>query len=285
MLTLDPDHRFWSDPELPYPAERGDFVRVITAPRFVLRGVDGEVELLNAGSQVSRGNARRYGPWKWSKVAYRTGVGFLVSDDLHAYPYDAVLTAERKNGQRFGRHPTIPLTARDDHLAYTYALGTRDDGFNLPVRTDVFWNAGWILAIHRVQSFEPVRYAHGSYALGLEEGDQGLYKTMGDNYILLGSAERYSAIQSLKMLHESMTGTREEGEARRHLSQPYHATPVMRSGWESGEDVIAVLFWAGNKKEHGQPWDPVQLKEGRWQLDHPVLGNWEIRHPSLPALD
>jgi len=47
-------------------------------------------------------------------------------------------------------------------MAYAYALRTHDDGFNLSVRTVVCWNWGWVLVVHRVQSFEPMRYAPGS---------------------------------------------------------------------------------------------------------------------------
>lgn len=284
MLTLPPGHAFWTEPELPYPAERGDFVRVIPAPRFVLRGLSGKVELLNAGSQVSRGNAKRYGPWKWSKLAYRTGHGFLVADDLNAYPTDAVLTAERKRtGQRFGRHPTIPLKATANHLAYAYALGTRDDDFNLPVRTDVFWKDGWLLAVHRVQSFEPVRYLHGSFSLGADSMDAIKAET-NTGYALATNGILVSAIQNIKGLPEARIDSREDGEPRRHLSRPQHATPVLHSDWRNGRTVIAVMLYSGTDATRAAPWEIIRTDAGTWEFQHPQIGNWKIADPNLPEL-
>ena len=285
MLTLPPEHPFWTAEELPYPAERGDFVRVIPAPRFVLRGLDGEVELLNAGSQVSRGNARRYGPWKWSKLAYRTGHGFLVGDDLNAYPTDAVLTVRREaTGQVFGRHPTIPLLAERDHLAYLYALGTRDDDFNLPVRTDVFWKGDWLLAIHQVESREPVTYQHGSFAIGLAAGEPGETEVR-DGYALAGDGRLYSAVQSITGFPVSRIDRRAAGEPRRHLTHPYHATPVIASTEpQTGKSVLAVLLWSGETPGEGQPWTLREGQAGHWSLFHPVLGEWKLENPALPEL-
>jgi hypothetical protein len=284
MLTLPPEHEFWRAEELPYPAERGNFTRVIPAPRFVIRGLDGEVELLNAGSQVSRGNANRYGPWKWSKQAYRTGHGFLVSDSFHAYPTDAVLTAERKNGERYGRHPTIPVDASADHMAYLYALGTRDDDFNLPVRTDLFWNGGWLLAIHRVRSYEPVQYANGSFALGLDSASAAEVAT-DNGYAIASNGDLYSAVQNVSGLSATRFDSRGADEARMHLTHPLHITPVAFGDWSTGEkDLIAVLYWSGTDREKGQPWKLLQIEEGEWRLSHPVLGDWTIQHPMLPKL-
>jgi len=283
MLTLPPDHSFWHEEELPYPAERGNFTRVIPAPRFVFRGVNGEVELLNAGSQVSRGNARRYGPWKWSKLAYRTGRGFLVSDSLTRYPTDAALTVVRKStGDRSGRHPTIPLEATDDHLSYLYALGTRDDGLNVPVRTDVFWKGEWLLAIHRVKSVEAVRYLHGSFSLGFSSQDQA-GTTSENGYALASNGTHYSAIQSIKGFSSTRFDGRKEGDLRQHLTHPYHVTPVVQSKWTEGEQVLAVLLWTGMNPAEGTPWEVRTGNEGEWHFAHPILGDWKISHPQLPG--
>lgn len=287
MLTLPPEHAFWHEEEQAYPSERGDFVRVINAPRFVLRGIDGKVELLNAGSQVSRGNAERYGPWKWSKIAYRTGHGFLVSDDLYEYPLDAALTLTRKNGQRFGRHPTIPVEAAADHMAYFYALGTRDDNFNAPVRTDVFWRDQYLLVIHQVESFEPVKAAHGGFALGLNNAQEGKDETTTNPlFITVHSPDQSSSIQEIYGFEKNFPDKREEGEPRQHLTEPYHITPVLQGDWQTGKQVYAAIFWTASKEEEPvTAWEIQQTDKGHWRLEHPRDGVWEIRHPELPGLE
>ncbi len=284
MLTIPPTHPFWTDAELPYPAERGDFVRVIPAPRFILRGIGGQVELLNGGSQVSRGNAERYGPWKWSKLSYRTGHGFLVGDSLDAYPVDAVLTVERQStGQRMGRHSTIPIITEADHMAYLYCLGTRDNGFNLPVRTDIFWKGPWLLVLHRVDSGEAVCYRQGGLALGLPSPDAGSEST-GPGFALASNGELSSFVQGLHGLGSPEVRRLEAGQPRRQLLAPYDATPVMQSGFVSGRQILAVVIGSGPNEEQWEPWTLVEADQGHWHLAHPVTGDWEIEDPALPAL-
>ena len=285
MLTLPPDHAFWTDEEQPYPAERGDFARVIPAPRFVMRGIDGQIELLNAGSQIARGNGRRYGPWKWSKLAYRTELGFLIGEDITAYPTDAVLTVERQTtGDRFGRQPTTPVAVSDRHQAYLYTLGTRESKFNVPVRTDVFWNGGWVLAIHRASSVEPVRFLHGSFALGLDTNDRATTDAE-DHYARASNGTQHSAIQSLGGFTASRFDRRPEDGPRQHLTHPEHVTPVLTTDWGMGERVLPVLIWAGDDPEDGAPWEPTLTDEGRWTLTHPTLGRWDITHDMLPGIE
>jgi hypothetical protein len=286
MLAIPPDHPFWTAPEEPYPAERGDFTRVIEAPRFVLKGIDGAVELLNAGSQVSRSGSR-YGTWKWSKLAYRTGLGFLLTPDFDLYPLDAQLTAVPQGfRKRFGRRATIPIAAEPDHLAFIYALGQRDDGvnFNAPIRTDLFPNGEWVLAVHRVKTFVPTQFFHGSFAIG---SDRAVFeKTAGDpGYALAGDGERYSAIQNLAGFKKVSWDERvDDASPRTHLTAEYHVTPVLASETIDGRQVLAVLFWAGQEPEKGKPWEVQQAVKGHWQLKHPVLGKWDIADPTLPAL-
>lgn len=288
MLTLPPDHPFWNVPEQPYPAERGDFTRVIAAPRFLLKGVGGEVELLNAGSQVSRSGAGRYGPWKWTKLAYRTGLGFLVTPDFDQYPFDAQLTAVPDGAdKRYGRHPTIALAAEPDHIAFIYALGERDDGvnFNAPVRTDLYPHGEWVLAVHRVRTFVPTRFFHGSFAVGGDE-PQFQREEPEPGYVRVGNGRMFSAVQNVYGFDGgSVRDERlDERTPRRHLTSEYHMTPVLQSGRIEGRAVLAALFWAGEDPTRGAPWRLREAEAGHWVLDHPEYGTWEIRQADLPAL-
>lgn len=287
MLTLPPEHAFWTDPEKPYPAERDNFTHVIEAPRFVLHGLDGEVGLYNAGSMVSRNGGRRYGEWKWSKLAYRTGLGFLLADDFDLYPLDAQITAVPEGHQtRFGRRATIPLVAEADHLAYSYALGKRGDKieFNAPMRTDLFLKGEWTLAIHRAETFVPTRFYHGSFAIGSDQTDFEK-QSQDTGYALTGNGESYSAIQNVSGFAQVQWDQRlDDSSPRLHLKRDYHVTPVLASEPIEGKTTFAVLFWAGKDKEDGAPWRIAKTDTGHWKLRHPTLGLWEIENPILPAL-
>ena len=287
MLAIPPEHRFWTDEELPYPAERGDFSRVIEAPRFVLKGIDGDVELLNAGAQVSRGGSR-YGTWKWSKLAYRTGMGFLLTPDFDQYPLDAQLTAVPEGFEkRFGRRATIPIAADPDHLGFIYALGQRGDGvdFNAPIRTDLFPNGEWVLAVHQVKTFVPTRFYHGSFAVGSDDAEFEK-SSAGADYAIVSSGELSSSIQNIAGFSKVSWDERlDDASPRRHLTKDYHVTPVFESEIIDGKDVLAVLFWAGENGKNGVPWKILDTAEGRWVLEHPELGKWEVVDASLPAID
>ncbi|HYD82482.1 MAG TPA: DUF2264 domain-containing protein, partial [Opitutus sp.] len=52
-LLLPPTHAFWQTPEEPLASERGDHAHVIAPAGLVVRSTGDEVEILNAGSQVS----------------------------------------------------------------------------------------------------------------------------------------------------------------------------------------------------------------------------------------
>lgn len=287
VLSIPPEHAFWSAPEQPYPAERGDFSRVIGAPRFVLEGVGGEVQLLNAGSQVSRGGGARYGHWKWSKLSYRTGLGFLVAEDFTQYPVDAQLTVSPEGFDfRYGRRATLPVVAKDGHVAFVYALGNRSDEaqFNAPVRSDVYTNGEWVLAVHRVKSFVPAEFFQGSFALGSDSPDFEK-STSGDNYALVSSDEGGVSIQGIAGYSSTIWDERlDESTSRLHLTKDYHVTPVLQAEMATGERILAALYWAGRDEGNGQPWEVVTTDEGDWKFHHPVLGGWHVQDANLPEL-
>ena len=108
-LMMKSDHPFWTTVEGSIPAEAGDFVHRVPKAGLIFRGVGGEVELLNAGTEICAGNRDRFGAYKWGKLAYRTGVGFCLGDPDH-YSLDGGLTAtDMQSLRRFGRHYATPL--------------------------------------------------------------------------------------------------------------------------------------------------------------------------------
>lgn len=284
-LLLPPDHPFWQAPEEPLPAERG-FVHLMPAPGLVARSVPGgEVELLNAGSMVGN-NSLRYGPWKWSKLSYRTGVHFTYAfPEISAFSPDGALTAQLDDGRVFGRHSTVAVALTDDHLGYSYNLGSKCGQVNTGVETFIFWRAGWLLHVHRYEARQPVVLRLGGFALPQARPDirssvAGAVLTAfgGDGrgtvlHVLAGGFTDFSWDQRL-----------DDATPRRHVAAPYHATPVAATGRHEGAGVLAALSWTGGDRAASAPWRVASGAAGAWTLDHPKLGEWRIAHDSLPEL-
>jgi hypothetical protein len=285
-LLLPPSHAFWNDAEEPLPAERpGGFVRVMRAPGLVTRSTpSGDVEILNAGSMV--GNTQlRYGAWKWSKLSYRTGVHFTYAfPEITNFSFDSALTAQLDDGRLFGRHSTVAVELEADHLGYSYNLGTKVGQINTGVETFVFWRAGWLLQIHRVEPRQPVVLRVGGFALPLaeqhvERADPGAVLSA------FSSDHRGTVLQPLLGFAAQEWDTRlDDATARRHVAAPHHATPVVRTARLAAPTVLAALAWAGSDRAESEPWQTVSASAGFWRLTHPQLGAWEITHWALPSL-
>jgi hypothetical protein len=281
-LLLPSDHAFWRDAEQPLPAERpGGFVHLMRAPGLVTRSTPGgDIEILNGGSMV--GNTQlRYGPWKWSKLSYRTGVHFTFAfPEISAVSLDSALTQQLDDGRIFGRHSTVVVEMDAEHLGYSYNLGFKTGQVNTGVETFVFWRAGWLLHVHHYEARQPVVLRVGGFALPLatpsvERGALSAFSADG----------RGTVLQPLLGLPTSEWDTRlDDTTERRHVAAPYHVTPIAKTARHTGAGVLAALSWAGTDRAESAAWSVVSGAAGAWKLTHPKLGGWDIRHWSLPAL-
>ncbi|HRP06015.1 MAG TPA: DUF2264 domain-containing protein, partial [Opitutaceae bacterium] len=283
-LLLPPTHAFWTAAEEPMPVEKGDFVRAIPSAGLLVRGVSGEVEILNSGSMVSN-TQTRYGPWKWSKIAYRTGTGFCYAfPPSETYSFDSALTQQLDNGKIYGRHSTVTVEMDNEHIGYSYNLGFKVGQVNTSVETFVWWRAGWLLHVHLIEPRQPAVFRLGGFALQLsnphvERSDPGpVLSAWSDD-------RRGTVFQSL------VPGTTPEWETRltddkprTHVMAPYHATPMLRTSRRETRFALAALSWCGTDPKSALPWTVDRNAAGHWQLSHASLGTWEIRHWSLPAL-
>ena len=281
-LLLPPNHAFWRDAEKPLPAEApAGFVRVMPAPGLITRGLpDGAVEILNAGSMV--GNSQtRYGPWKWSKLSYRTGVHFAYDfPEATAYSPDSALTAQLDDGRIFGRHSTVATELTPTHLGYAYNLGFKTGQVNTGVETYVFWHAGWLLHVHHVEPRQPVVLRLGGFALPLAqpapEPTAPLAYTSAD--------ARATVLQPLTPgLTPDWDRRLDDTTPRRHIAAPYHVAPTLRTPRIATPLTLAALSYAGPAAD-AAPWRILSASAGVWSLEHPTLGPWKISHWSLPAL-
>ncbi|MCH6256523.1 DUF2264 domain-containing protein [Puniceicoccaceae bacterium K14] len=287
MMMLPPSHPFWTEDEKPYPAERGDFVHAIKAPGFVLRGIDGEIELLNAGSNISLGNVRRYGSANWGRVSYRTGNGFNITHDASFTPFDAALTVASSDGkQRYGRNSTFPIHVGTDYISYMYSYGLREDPFITQIKSTLFWNEGWTLCLNRVSSQSPSVFNFGGYSIGSNDPSSLVSKTT-ELYSIASSEERSVAVQNLSGFTSLAYEERLDNKTPRlNIRNPYHKVPVLRSDEISGDNLtLAALMWTGVSKEESTPWKVKSGAKGHWILEHESLPDWEIQHSDLPRID
>jgi len=289
-LLLPPAHPFWTEPEQPLPAERGDFVRLLPAAGLLVRGVGGEVEILNAGSQISNLNLR-YGAWKWSKTAYRTGVSFtLAFPPPTKWSHDSAVTLTLDDGRVFGRHSTVPVEMNETHLGYSWGLGFKTGQVNWGMESFVWWRAGWLLQVHAFTAHQPGVLRLGGYALPLARPDlrepvRASAQVLPGHLAAFSRDGRGTALQPLLGFSGAEWDNRlDEATPRAHIAAPYHVTPVLRTERRSGQGVLAALAWTGPQQADSAPWTVVSGTAGAWHLSHPILGSWEIAHWSLPPL-
>ncbi|MCF7687401.1 MAG: DUF2264 domain-containing protein [Cephaloticoccus sp.] len=287
-LTIPPDHPFWHVPEEPLPAELGDFARAIAPAGLLVRGVGGEVEILNAGSMV--GNTQlRYGAWKWSKLAYRTGVGFTLArkkDFATDWSLDSALTQETDDGRVFGRHSTVCVEMDEHHLGYSHGMGSKIGQVSTGAESFLWWKSGWLLHVHQLEARQPVTYRLGGYALPMAEpGVVVAANSTPGNVTYFHPDGRGTVLQPLHGFSAAEWDNRtDDSIPRRHIHAPYHVCPILRTARTSGATFLAALSWTGNQQAEAQPWHLARTEPGKWLLQHPTLGLWEITHWSLPAL-
>jgi Uncharacterized protein conserved in bacteria len=284
-LLLPSTHAFWQAEEEPLPSERGDFARVIAPAGLVVRSAGGEVEILNAGSQVSHTNLR-YGAWKWSKTAYRTGTSFTCAFPAQTnWSPDSALTIRLPDGRVFGRHSTVATEMAETHVGYRWALGYAPDQVNVGVDTVVWWRAGWLLQLHRFDSHQPVRLRLGGYALPLAEPECSREE---EGRVLNAWNRARSHGSVLQVIHGLDTPGWEvrldDATPRAHLAAPFHATPIAEKLNVQGTGFVTALVWTGSSADEAEPWSVASATSGEWRLRHAHLGEWRISHSSLPEL-
>lgn len=288
-LILPPDHAFWNNPEEPLLSERGDHAHFIPPAGLTVRSIGGEVEIINSGSQISNVNLR-YGAWKWSKTAYRTGTSFtLAFPNQTNWSHDSALTLHPTGAKTcYGRHSTVAVEMDAEHSFYSYSLGFKIDQVNCSVETGVWWKSGWILQLHNYECRTHGILRVGGYPLPLDKPDATCNEADG---VLSSFAPdgRGTVLQPLHGFSGSEWSNRlDDATPRSHIAQPYHTTPVLRTaalGKAIGDNgFLAALAWTGTDRGEAAAWRVESGAAGRWQLAHPKLGTWTITHWALPAL-
>ena len=287
-LIIPPDHEFWNTPEQPLPSETGDHVHVMPTPGLTVRSVDGEVEILNAGSQITNIHLN-FGAGKWSKTAYRTGTDFTIARPFETnWSGDSALTMQLPDGRLFGRHSTVAIEMEADHSRYVWSLGFKHGQVNCGVDTGIWWRAGWLLQVHTFECRQPAVLKLGGYSLADRDAN-ALIIEKNPAPLAAWANNRGTVLQPLWGFSERGWEQRLDGETNRtHIRAPYHVTPWTRTtqiGSATGETgVLAALVWTGSNHTHATPWHVVSGIAGHWTLQHDVLGDWSISHELLPEI-
>ena len=245
-LLIPPTDPFWTAPAQPLPAELNTRPTLVRAGNLAARPVEGEVELLNAGSEITPVNKDKFGPWKWGKLHYRTGVGFCVGQGLDAYSRDAGITArDPKTGRVFGRHFTVPVRLANDGLACIYTLGDTFEQFNLTLETELWWHGSWLLHLHHFTAYDDCELALGGYALAKRDPGQLQSAATGTCTAIANDGERQSVVAVLHASRPCVSGydaRLEDSIPRSHVQAPYHLTPLVTIPVRAGESgwLVAV---------------------------------------------
>ncbi|MGJ8696367.1 MAG: DUF2264 domain-containing protein [Verrucomicrobiaceae bacterium] len=286
-LLLGPDDAFWSDEEVTCPASKGDSALALKPPSLVVRNTNGEVEIVNVGSQIASTNTR-FGPYKWGLLSYKSSYGFTIVRDGNLYPLDSGLTAQAPEGNViYGRHYTAPAIVESDRMACLYSLGRKFEQFQVSVETRMWWQGDWQLIVHRCIAKQDSILRHGSYALSsgdatqLETGHGGL---AGE----IWNGEHGVALQGVFGFENTEVDSRlsDADGPRRHIQAPFHATLLLKKTMKAAEETYLVcLSWSGKVRAEGAPWKVDRLAAGEWRFSHDSLGEWCVEDKFLPKLD
>ena len=280
-LLLPRTHEFWRAKEKTMPAGAKDFQRAIPQAGLVVRGHEGEVEVLNNANGICVGNIK-FGTWKWGKLSYRSGFGFEIAPAENRYPLDAALTADFGDGTIHGRHQCQPVVVKPGHCASVYGLGDRFSQNHVSVETRIWWKAGWQLHWHHVVAHRRVVLRLGTYSLPLPDAtarELGVTERFGS----ARNAERGVGIQPL-LGFAHVHAHNSDPQKRSHLLAWHSLVLTAETERIAGEHDLVTLVWAGISAAESQPWELVASAPGKLSLRHRALGNWKIACAGLPEL-
>lgn len=275
-LLLPKSSEFWRAEEKPLPSEASDFSYPLPRASLVVRSVGGEVELANAGTAINEANTV-FGPYKWGKLSYRTGVGFEVQAPSTDYPIDAALTAENAAGALHGRQATRPLAVEPDHLACTYALGA-----DVEVETHIWWYGRWQLQLHRYEARSPSRLLLGGQSLA-DAKDHNLAVTRSFPRVVWQNRTHRAVMQSAGGFWGCAVRRAVLGGTRTHIAAPCSVAPFFHTLPTKGEGWLAALHGMAPIGVDLPTWEISSAEAGTWTLRSSRDEMWVVGHPALPA--
>ena len=277
-LLIPPSDPFWQDPDQPLPVEKADFSFALPSAGLGVRGISGEIELLNAGTAISKSNTD-FGPYKWGKLSYRTGVGFEVQPPEAPYPIDSSLTAQTEDGMLHGRQATQALALESDHIAFSYPLGDVAE-----IESYLWWNGPWQLHLHRHKVKQPCRLVLGGQSLS-SANEEGLKEKSAFPTLSWKNQTHQAVLQSLHGFVKAGTRRTVGGQRpRTHLYAPNSVTLFLETDGLLGEGWLVALHAVAPLSTILGRWEVTKSGIGHWSLKNQKDEVWTIRHSILPAI-
>jgi hypothetical protein len=277
-LLLPPSSPFWQDSEQPLPSEISDFSHSLPTAELVIRSIEGEIELLNAGTAISTSNTV-FGPYKWGKLSYRTGVGFDVQLPDDPYPIDSSLTAQMEDGSLHGRQQTRSLAVENDHFACSYPLGD-----SVEIETHLWWNGPWQFHLHLYQCKKPTRLLLGGQSLASKESSDlkgsPIFPT-----ISWKNATHHAVLRSLHGFESAnCRHVIAPKQPRTQIYGPNSLTPFLQTKLVTGKGRIVALHAVAPIASPLESWELSESNAGHWTLKNKSSQSWRLRQTSLPSI-
>jgi Uncharacterized protein conserved in bacteria (DUF2264) len=175
-LALPSDHPLWTAEEQPLPVERGDVLRVVRAPGWLVSGTtsDGIVRVVNHGTDHAHAGTPRGDSPLYARLGYSTSTCPPLDDASWADPPDQAVTpldahgrAAHRSGMRTGDLRVIETTggpvAAGASAGMTYWLD--------PDAEQQHHGSGWTGRYHPAGVVTVVSYLRGSWELRLSMVD------------------------------------------------------------------------------------------------------------------
>lgn len=257
-LLLIPDNSpFWRAKEEQLPVERGDFVRHIPAPGWLMHGSvqEGQVQLLNGGSYYKKRQAVGELLTRTGKFCYASRMGLITAmgESPRLYACDNSLSASKD--KRSWSHRSKILATRivgervlhsvcELPIAAEHGSGGRlkVDSLIVPLRS------GAHIRIHRIRrrgfGGGQVHLREGGFALGIGEGESPKTSATGD----LARAEGefgFSLVRILEGYGFAAISQGYEGLDGGHSLAPRFLLPRVEAVLRPGEILYTALYVNG----------------------------------------
>lgn len=257
LLLLPGNSPFWKAKEEQLPVERGDFVRHVAAPGWLMHGSqqDGQVQLLNGGSSFAKKHGGAEALPRTGKFSYASRMGLItaVQESPRLYACDNTLSASRdKRGWSHRRKilasrivgERVLHTVCDLGIAAEHGSGGRlkVDSLIVPLRS------GAHIRIHRIRrrglGGGQVHLREGGFALGIEANESPKTSAAGDQARAEGRFG-FSLVRILAGYGFAAISQGYEGLKGGHSLAPRFLLPRAEVVLRPGETLYTALYING----------------------------------------
>ncbi len=283
LWSIPDDDPFWTTEESPLPVERGDFVRVMPEPGWVLVGnqATGAVQRFNAKAGKI---AAKYGKYHYATAApFNAGLvdgrpspdGMLclqVGDDLGHRDLTLASAVGEPGWLRFRYTETV---GGQEHLIET-AIAVRK---NQHLRVHRIELASDDMAVAAVEGAAPLGYAPGEVIrTGVNDQQMRSWSTVRERYYA-----RHVAIEALQGYTGVSLPTTWRGASDLNSVYGRYVLPRLQIDRVESGKVYACLVTIGDETDQEREDSPSPIVA--WQDDDTIIVSWPGEDPvTIPSL-